>query len=380
MVSLQFVSTGSQLVLTVACLTGVHTTVFFSCVYFVVFVNRRSRYTWLHLAYISMLFVMGTVNLAANTKSSEMTWIEGHKAPGGPNAWYASHYSTSVNIAGCAAFMVANCLTNALLVSTLAQKNKSFSDNPPAGSRMGGVEIHVARRLPTRSHLHGLNRYVQRAARLPHHYYSSPCHSLVRRDAIPLRPAQREPLVRLHRCSHARVLVHLPRAQQHPHRSHRRAPRVLHAAAPRHPRPRPRLDVHVCRRAAARVRRPVHARRARLRRRICAAEQGAVRRVPRPRAGHGACAVLWLAAVWLTETWLWEQCISPELIMLRVSLHRACTRDTGCETLTTDRPSTPHWAGRKSAALDSIQRPSQVFHPTLSEGECSVYSLDFTLA
>ena len=70
------------------------------------------------LAFVSILFAMGTVNLACNTRMTQLEFIDNRNFPGGPNAWFFEFYSDGVNTAGNAAYVIANVLTDGLLVST----------------------------------------------------------------------------------------------------------------------------------------------------------------------------------------------------------------------------------------------------------------------
>ena len=63
-----------------------------------------------------MLFAMGTVNLACNTKMTELMFIDNRGYPGGPNGWFIAYYSEGVNTAGNVAYSVANFLADGLLV------------------------------------------------------------------------------------------------------------------------------------------------------------------------------------------------------------------------------------------------------------------------
>lgn len=63
-----------------------------------------------------MLFAMGTVNLACNTKMTELMFIDNRGYPGGPNGWFIAYYSEGVNTAGNVAYIVANFLADGLLV------------------------------------------------------------------------------------------------------------------------------------------------------------------------------------------------------------------------------------------------------------------------
>ncbi|KAI0359767.1 hypothetical protein OH77DRAFT_1434208 [Trametes cingulata] len=100
---------------------GVHLAVFAQCFYTIYFRGAggsrdgRGRSRWL-LVYIFMLFAMGTVNVACNTRMTQLMFIDNRGYPGGPNAWFFTFYSTGVNIAGDVAYIVANFLADGLLL------------------------------------------------------------------------------------------------------------------------------------------------------------------------------------------------------------------------------------------------------------------------
>lgn len=76
-----------------------------------------ARLHWGFLIFISALFVLGTINIACNTKFSQMMWIDDRNIPGGPNAWLEEDYTTPVNIVGNAAYIFSNFLADAMIVS-----------------------------------------------------------------------------------------------------------------------------------------------------------------------------------------------------------------------------------------------------------------------
>ena len=60
---------------------------------------------------------MGTVNLACNTRMTQLMFIDNRAFPGGPNAWFNANYSNGVNTAGNASYIIANFFADSLLVS-----------------------------------------------------------------------------------------------------------------------------------------------------------------------------------------------------------------------------------------------------------------------
>ncbi len=99
---------------------GVHVAVFAECFYKTCAPalsrrNTATRRVWL-LLFISTLFAMGTINLACNTKMTQLMFIDNRGFPGGPNAWFFAFYSDGINTAGNASYIIANFLTDGLLV------------------------------------------------------------------------------------------------------------------------------------------------------------------------------------------------------------------------------------------------------------------------
>lgn len=68
---------------------------------------------------ICALFVLGTIQLATNTKYYEMMWIDDRNFPGGPIAFFTTQFSVPINTVGGVAFILADFLADAILVSSL---------------------------------------------------------------------------------------------------------------------------------------------------------------------------------------------------------------------------------------------------------------------
>ncbi len=77
--------------------------------------NGRLR-SWFLLGYVFLLFLMGTVNLACNTKMTQLMFIDNRAFPGGPNAWFFANYNNTNNTTGNASYIIANFLAYGLLV------------------------------------------------------------------------------------------------------------------------------------------------------------------------------------------------------------------------------------------------------------------------
>lgn len=78
---------------------------------------RASKLSKFSIAFVSVLFTLGTLMLAGNAKFGEMMWIDDRNIPGGPNAWFEDHFDTPVMIMVNSAYIIANFLANGVLVS-----------------------------------------------------------------------------------------------------------------------------------------------------------------------------------------------------------------------------------------------------------------------
>ncbi|TBU51881.1 hypothetical protein BD310DRAFT_890234 [Dichomitus squalens] len=98
---------------------GVHVAVFAVCartLYRSTKIRRTRRHAVLVPLFISLLFAMGTVNLACNTRMTQLMFIDNRAFPGGPNAWFFAFYSLGTNTAGNASYVVANALADGVLL------------------------------------------------------------------------------------------------------------------------------------------------------------------------------------------------------------------------------------------------------------------------
>ena len=72
------------------------------------------------LTFITLLFALATINVACNTRFTQLQFIDNRNFPGGPNAWLFAFYSIGVNTAGNASYVIANAFTDGLLVGPFA--------------------------------------------------------------------------------------------------------------------------------------------------------------------------------------------------------------------------------------------------------------------
>ncbi|TDL29699.1 hypothetical protein BD410DRAFT_833964 [Rickenella mellea] len=96
---------------------GIHVAVFSATLYFMT--RKSSGQSKPLLVFVCALFTLGTITIACNTKFSEQMWIDDRNIPGGPIAWLETHYSDPVNTLGNAAYIFANFLADGVLLSRL---------------------------------------------------------------------------------------------------------------------------------------------------------------------------------------------------------------------------------------------------------------------
>ncbi|THH08338.1 hypothetical protein EW146_g9025 [Bondarzewia mesenterica] len=98
---------------------GIHASVFAAAVYYMTRGGPQQVFHRGFLAFAAALFILGTINVAANTKFSQMMWIDDRAIAGGPNAWLAQDYTNPVNILGNAAYIFSNFLADGMIIYRL---------------------------------------------------------------------------------------------------------------------------------------------------------------------------------------------------------------------------------------------------------------------
>ena len=113
--------------------SGIHLTVFSICAYYLVLNIRYKRGDRnIHfLVYTFILFFLGTLIIAGNTKFAEEIWIDDRNVPGGPVAWLIEHYSDPANIMMCGSYVAANFFTDGILVSFLCKVTSIITHTLP---------------------------------------------------------------------------------------------------------------------------------------------------------------------------------------------------------------------------------------------------------
>ncbi|KAM5531778.1 hypothetical protein V8D89_014548 [Ganoderma adspersum] len=98
---------------------GVHVAVFAESTYAIcrsIPLRKVGGRSLLPLAFIFVLFAMGTIDVACNTRMTQLMFIDNRAYPGGPNAWFSAFYSIGVNTAGNTSYVVANALADGVLL------------------------------------------------------------------------------------------------------------------------------------------------------------------------------------------------------------------------------------------------------------------------
>ena len=98
---------------------GFHCCIFGICVYFLLHHpsrgNRPPNYKL--IAYVTVIWLIATVNVAARMKWNEMIWIDDRDYPGGPIGFLYNQFTLPINTVGNTTFVVNSCLTDLMVVS-----------------------------------------------------------------------------------------------------------------------------------------------------------------------------------------------------------------------------------------------------------------------
>ncbi|KAI0749659.1 hypothetical protein C8Q80DRAFT_1101643 [Daedaleopsis nitida] len=97
---------------------GVHVAVFAECLWRIYprSFKRGTANDWYLVAFTIIMFAMGTLNFACNTRMTELMFIDNRAFPGGPMAWFITNYADGVNTAGNAGYIIANFFADGLLL------------------------------------------------------------------------------------------------------------------------------------------------------------------------------------------------------------------------------------------------------------------------
>lgn len=96
---------------------GAHATLFFTC--FSALLPQRQKkpkQTYAFLAYITLMFLLGSAGFVSNARINELTFIENRDFPGGPNIFFLSVQGTPWAVLGHVAYMFATWLQDLLLI------------------------------------------------------------------------------------------------------------------------------------------------------------------------------------------------------------------------------------------------------------------------
>ncbi|KAF8584407.1 hypothetical protein K439DRAFT_1567113, partial [Ramaria rubella] len=95
---------------------GIHFTLFIVATILLFKPPKGQKIQWYLLAFISFIFVLGTIYVGANTKAGQLQFIDNRNYPGGPNNYTMSVYGLPVRTLGNAACMTADWLGDTLLI------------------------------------------------------------------------------------------------------------------------------------------------------------------------------------------------------------------------------------------------------------------------
>ena len=81
--------------------------------------RRQPRVSYSLLAYICVIFILGTLGNAGNMKLSELAFVDNRDYPGGPNAYLLEQSSLiKINLMCYAAYIMATWMQDGFLVSS----------------------------------------------------------------------------------------------------------------------------------------------------------------------------------------------------------------------------------------------------------------------
>ncbi|EJC99624.1 uncharacterized protein FOMMEDRAFT_93135 [Fomitiporia mediterranea MF3/22] len=95
---------------------GIHLAVFATTVNFLVKVPSRGKISWPYLTFVVALLACGTIQLAVLIKTDEMMFIDDRNYPGGPIAFGMADFSDPIQTTGDAAYIIANILADGVLI------------------------------------------------------------------------------------------------------------------------------------------------------------------------------------------------------------------------------------------------------------------------
>ncbi|KLO07054.1 hypothetical protein SCHPADRAFT_922993 [Schizopora paradoxa] len=98
---------------------GLHICIFFIAIYLMSRPDTKRKNSGFYVAFICVLFVLGTTQFATNSRYYQMMWIDNRDFPGGPIAFFTSQFSIPSNTVGGVAFILSDFLADSILVYRL---------------------------------------------------------------------------------------------------------------------------------------------------------------------------------------------------------------------------------------------------------------------
>ncbi|TDL20998.1 hypothetical protein BD410DRAFT_695577, partial [Rickenella mellea] len=98
---------------------GIHVSIFATTAYFMTQNKSWRKAPRVLFGVACILFILGTIIIATNTKLMEQAFIDDRNIPGGPLGWLEQYYGEPLVIFGNAAYITANFLADGLLIYRL---------------------------------------------------------------------------------------------------------------------------------------------------------------------------------------------------------------------------------------------------------------------
>ncbi|TFK55089.1 hypothetical protein OE88DRAFT_1642333 [Heliocybe sulcata] len=95
---------------------GIHFTIFVQTAYLLMKDLHRKSSSQFFLAYIIVMFILGTLFVSSSSRVAQMTFVDDRNYPGGPEAWQEAAFSIPANLLGNITFTLANWLADALMI------------------------------------------------------------------------------------------------------------------------------------------------------------------------------------------------------------------------------------------------------------------------
>ena len=97
--------------------TGVHATLYFLCLTLLLEERKKKpRATWIWIAYITNLFILGTIGNGTNMFLQQDAFVNNRNYPGGPGQFEIEQYDLPYNAACTAVYIIGAWFADGLMV------------------------------------------------------------------------------------------------------------------------------------------------------------------------------------------------------------------------------------------------------------------------